>query len=77
MEEQKKTDLFDTLEQRLDRILEGYTTVKEEREKVVSELCAKEEEVARLREEISLLKSEKSQVRNRIARLIERLEKIP
>jgi uncharacterized coiled-coil DUF342 family protein len=77
MEHEKKVNLFDTLEGRLDKILEGFTAIREERQSVITELQAKQEEVKRLKEEISLLKNERVDVRNRIERLIARLEGVP
>jgi predicted nucleic acid-binding Zn-ribbon protein len=68
---------FAVLEDRLNKILEGYTTLKEEREKLISQMHVNEEEVEKLREEIATLKNERSEVRTRIERLIERLEGIP
>ena len=65
------------LEERLNKILQGYTTLKEEREKLISQMRANEKEVEQLREEVSTLKNERSEVCARIEGLIERLEEIP
>jgi len=77
MAKEENINLFDTLEERLDRILEGFTTLKEENERLASQLREKELEVDSLANEISLLKNEKSDARKRIERLIQRLEGIP
>ena len=61
----------------LNKILEGYTTLKEEREKLISQMKEKEKEVEKLKKEFSALKNERSEVRTRIERLIKRLEGIP
>jgi len=77
MVKEDNINLFDTLEERLDRILEGFTTLKEENERLASRLRDKELEVETLKNEISLLRNEKSDARKRIERLIQRLEGIP
>jgi predicted nucleic acid-binding Zn-ribbon protein len=77
MEKESEVIQFAVLEEKLNKILEGYTTLKEEREKLISRMHANEEEVETLRNEVSILKNERSEVRARIERLIERLEGIP
>ena len=77
MVKEDNINLFDTLEERLDRILEGFTTLKEENERLASRLRDKELELDSLTNEISLLRNEKSDARKRIERLIQRLEGIP
>lgn len=77
MAKEENINLFDTLEERLDRILEGFTTLKEENARLASRLRDKELEVNSLINEISLLRNEKSDARKRIERLIQRLEGIP
>ncbi len=77
MEDARAIDKFVVLEERLNKILGGYTKLKEEREEVISQIREKEEEVERLKREISSLNNERLQVRTRIERLIERLEEIP
>ena len=77
MEKENEIVQFAVLEERLNKILEGYSTLKEEREKLISQMHVNEEEVEKLREEISTLKNERLEVRARIERLIERLEGIP
>jgi predicted nucleic acid-binding Zn-ribbon protein len=77
MEKGNEIAQFAVLEDKLNEILEGYTTLKEEREKLISQMKAKEEAVEKLKEEVYALKNERSEVRTRIERLIERLEGIP
>jgi chromosome segregation ATPase len=77
MEKGNEIGQFEILEGRLNKILEGYTTLKEEREKLVSQMKEKEKEVEQLKEELYSLKNERSEVRTRIERLIKRLEGIP
>ena len=68
---------FTALEDRLNKVLEGYTALKEEKERLSSQVQGKTEELERLQEEISLLKHERLEARQRIERLLERLEGIP
>jgi septation ring formation regulator EzrA len=68
---------FTALEERLNKVLEGYSALKEEKERLFSQVQGKTEEVARLQEEISLLRHERLEARRRIERLLERLEVIP
>jgi uncharacterized coiled-coil DUF342 family protein len=77
MEKENEIIQLAVLEERLNKILEGYTTLKEEREKLISQMHVNEKVVEELREEISTLKNERLEVRARIERLIERLEGIP
>jgi predicted nucleic acid-binding Zn-ribbon protein len=77
MENDNEDANFAVLEDRINKILEGYTTLKEERERFISQVRAKEAEVEKLREEVYALKNERLEARTRIQRLIERLEGIP
>ena len=77
MEKENEIVQFTVLEDRLNKILEGYITLKEEREKLISQMHVNEEEVEKLRNEVITLKNERSEVRERIERLIKRLEGIP
>jgi predicted nucleic acid-binding Zn-ribbon protein len=77
MEKENEIVQFSVLEERLNKILEGYTTLREEREKLISQMHANEEEVEKLRNEVTTLTNERSEVRERIERLIKRLEGIP
>jgi uncharacterized coiled-coil DUF342 family protein len=77
MEEENRIEKFVVLEDRLNKILKGYTALKEEKERLSSQIREQKEDVERLREEISTLKNERLEVHTRIERLIERLERIP
>jgi predicted nucleic acid-binding Zn-ribbon protein len=77
MEEEKAIAKFAVLEDRLNKILKGYTALKEENESISSHMKRQEEEVERLKEEISLLKNERLEIGTRIGRLIEKLQGIP
>ncbi len=77
MEEESAIEKFAVLEDRLNKILNGYTTLQEEKKGFFSKMRDQEVEVERLREEISSLKNERLEMRTRIERLIERLEGIP
>ena len=72
-----EVDKFEVLEEKLSRILEGYTKLRNEREELTSRLKEQTGELERLRGEIYSLKNEKSEARTRIERLIEKLEGIP
>jgi len=77
MDKENEIEKFAVLEDRLNKILKGYITLKEEREKLVSQMKDKEGAVERLQEEVSDLKNGRLEFRTRIERLIERLEEIP
>ncbi len=68
---------FVVLEDRLNKILKGYTALHEERENLFSQMKEHKEEVERLRKEISTLRDERVEVHARIERLIKRLEGLP
>lgn len=76
MKKASEVDKFVVLEERLNRILEGYTKLKEEREKLIVRIRGQEEEVDRCKGEVSSLRKERLEVRTRVERLIERLEEI-
>jgi uncharacterized coiled-coil DUF342 family protein len=77
MDKENEIQKFAVLEDKLNKILEGYTTLKEERGKLISRMKENEGEVEKLRVEVDALKNERLEVRTRIERLIERLEGIP
>lgn len=77
MEEENAIEKFAVLEERVNKILNGYTVLQEEKKGFFSKMRDQEVEVERLREEISSLKNERLEMRTRIERLIERLEGIP
>jgi len=77
MDKENEVQKFAVLEDKLNKILEGYTTLKEERGKLISRMKENEGEVEKLRVEVDTLKNERLEVRTRIERLIERLEGIP
>jgi len=77
MDKENEIEKFAILEDRLNKILKGYITLKEEREKLLSQMKDKEGAVERLQEEVSDLKNGRLEFCTRIERLIERLEEIP
>ncbi len=77
MDNERAIDTFVILEERLNKVLDGYTKLKEERGEIIAQVRGKEEEVERLKGEISSLNNERLQIRTRIERLIEKLEGIP
>jgi len=77
MDKENEIEKFAVLEDKLNKILKGYITLKEESEKLVSQMKDKEGAVERLQEEVSDLKTGRLEFRTRIERLIERLEEIP
>ena len=77
MDKENEIQKFAVLEDKLNKILEGYTTLKEERGKLISRMKENEGEVEKLKVEVDNLKNERLEVRTRIERLIERLEGIP
>jgi uncharacterized coiled-coil DUF342 family protein len=70
-------DKFVLLEEKLNRILEGYIKLKEEREELIVQIKEKSEEIERLKNETSALNKERVEVGTKLARLIERLEEFP
>jgi len=77
MKEDNAVERFVVLEDRLNKILKGYTALQEEKEGLFSQMKEQKEEVERLREEISALRDERVEVHTRIERLIKRLEGLP
>ena len=72
-----ETEKFTSLEEKLNKILEGYIALKQEKERLSSRMQGETAEVKRLQEEITLLKREHAEARKRIERLLEKLEGIP
>jgi septal ring factor EnvC (AmiA/AmiB activator) len=77
MKEDNGVERFVVLEDKLNKILKGYTALQEEKESLVSQMKEQKEEMERLREEISTLRDERVEVHTRIERLIKRLEGLP
>jgi predicted nuclease with TOPRIM domain len=77
MKEDNGVERFVVLEDKLNKILKGYTALKEEKEGLFSQMKEQKEEMERLREEISTLRDERVEVHTRIERLIKRLEGLP
>jgi len=73
----KETEKFTALEEKLNKVLEGYIALKKEKERLSSQMQGEAAQVKRLRGEIILLKQEHSEARKRIERLLEKLEGIP
>jgi chromosome segregation ATPase len=72
-----ETEKFTALEEKLNKVLEGYIVLKKEKEKLFSRMQGETAEVKRLQEEMTLLKQEHAEARKRIERLLEKLERIP
>ena len=72
-----ESEKFTVLEEKLNKVLEGYIALKKEKERLSSQVQGEAAEVKRLREEITLLKQEHAEARKRIERLLEKLERIP
>lgn len=77
MKEDNGVERFVVLEDRLNKILKGFTALKEEKESLFSQMKEQKEEMEALREEISTLRDERVEVQTRIERLIKRLEGLP
>jgi chromosome segregation ATPase len=77
MKEDNGVERFVVLEDRLNKILKGYTALKEANESLFSQMKEHKEEVERLRAEISTLRDERVEAHTRIERLIKRLEGLP
>jgi chromosome segregation ATPase len=77
MKEDNGVERFVVLEDRLNKILKGFTALQEEKEGLFSQMKEHKEEVERLRKEISTLRDERVEVHARIERLIKRLEGLP
>jgi len=77
MKEDNGVERFVVLEDKLNKILKGYTALQEEKEGLFSQMKEQKEEIEGLREEISTLRDERVEVHTRIERLIKRLEGLP
>jgi predicted nucleic acid-binding Zn-ribbon protein len=72
-----ETEKFTALEEKLNKVLEGFIALKQEKERLSSRMQGGAVEVKRLQEEIAQLKQEHAEARKRIERLLEKLERIP
>jgi chromosome segregation ATPase len=77
MKEDNGVERFVVLEDKLNKILKGFTALQEEKKDLFSQMKEQKEEMERLREEISTLRDERVEVHARIERLIKRLEGLP
>ncbi len=77
MKEDNGVERFVVLEDKLNKILKGYTALQEEKEDLFSQMKKQKEEIEGLREEIASLRDERVEAHTRIERLIKRLEGLP
>jgi len=67
-------DRFETLEQKVGRLIEGYIQLKLEHRKLAEELKSKESELSGLKERLNKLDSEKGRIKQKVEGILEKID---
>ncbi|KPK84630.1 MAG: hypothetical protein AMJ94_19985 [Deltaproteobacteria bacterium SM23_61] len=72
----KEVDKFDVLEDRINRLVDAYSTLREERETLENRLAERELEIQRLKEKISHFSRERELAREKVEGLLTRVDRL-
>lgn len=72
----KETDKFDVLEERISRLLEAYSTLRDEKVTLGERLAEKELEIQKLKEKVSYLSREREAAREKVEGLLTRVDRL-
>ena len=67
---------FDTLEEKISRLIDSYSALREEKTVLVERLAEKELEIQKLKERISLLSREREAAREKVEGLLNRVDRL-
>ena len=73
---EKETDKFDVLEERISRLLEAYSTLRDEKVTMGERLAEKELEIQKLKEKVSYLSRERETAREKVEGLLTRVDRL-
>jgi len=72
----KGMDKFDILEEKIGRLVDAYSTLREEKTVLGERLAEKELEIQKLKEKISLLSREREAAREKVEGLLSRVDRL-
>lgn len=72
----KENDRFDVLEEKITRLLEAHSALREERNALGERLGQKELEIQKLKEKISLFSREREVAREKVEGLLNRVDQL-
>ncbi len=72
----KGMDKFDVLEDRIDRLVEAYSALREEKESLRNRLAERELEIQKLREKLSHFSRERELAREKVEGLLTRVDRL-
>jgi len=67
---------FDILEEKISRLLDAYSSLREEKAVLGEKLAEREGEIQRLKEKISLLSREREAARQKVEGLLSRVDRL-
>ncbi len=73
---EKETDKFDVLEERITRLVEAYSALRDEKVTLGERLAEKELEIQQLREKVSYLSREREAAREKVEGLLTRVDRL-
>ena len=73
---EKENDRFDVLEERIARLVEAYSALREERTALGEQLVKKELEIQQLKEKVSHLSREREVARQKVEGLLSRVDRL-
>lgn len=72
----EEIDQFQVLEEKVDKLIELLTTLKNEKESLIEKARMQDEKMADLTGQLEKLKSSRDQARQRIVSLLEKIEQL-
>lgn len=72
----KEVDKFDVLEERITRLVEAYSTLRDEKVSLGEKLAEKELEIQKLKERVSYLSREREVAREKVEGLLARVDRL-
>ena len=72
----KETDRFDVLEERITRLVEAYSALRDEKVTLGEQLAEKELEIQKLKEKVSYLSREREVAREKVEGLLSRVDRL-
>jgi len=72
----KEMDKFDVLEDRIDRLVDAYSALREEKEALGDRLAERESEIQKLKEKLSHFSRERELAREKVEGLLSRVDRL-
>jgi len=72
----KEMDKFDVLEDRIDRLVDAYSALREEKEALGARLAERESEIQKLKEKITHFSREREMAKEKVEGLLSRVDRL-